>query len=77
MLSLPFIREYSGLVRTAIADKGVALDLDALLALDVSGAYGAYLVFVLVATGVIYFVGKRLKMPRGERLDRGGFHFKR
>ena len=34
MLSLPFIREYSDLVRTAIADKGVALDLDALLALD-------------------------------------------
>src|SRR5687767_5376932 len=34
MLSLPFIREYSDLVRKAVADKGVALDLDALLALD-------------------------------------------
>ena len=34
MLSLPFIRDNSELVRTAIADKGVALDLDALLALD-------------------------------------------
>src|SRR5688572_26813492 len=34
MLSLPFIRDNPDLVRTAIADKGVALDLDALLALD-------------------------------------------
>jgi seryl-tRNA synthetase len=34
MLSLPFIRDNSAIVREAIADKGVALDLDALLALD-------------------------------------------
>jgi len=34
MLSLPFLREYPDLVRKAIADKGVVLDLDALLALD-------------------------------------------
>ena len=34
MLSLPFIRENDAIVRRAIADKGVALDLDALLALD-------------------------------------------
>jgi seryl-tRNA synthetase len=35
MLSLPFIRENPEAVRKAVADKGVALDLDALLALDV------------------------------------------
>ena len=34
MLSLPFIREHHDPVRKAIADKGVALDLDALLSLD-------------------------------------------
>jgi len=34
MLSLPFIREHPDVVRKAIADKNVALDLDALLALD-------------------------------------------
>jgi seryl-tRNA synthetase len=34
MLSLAFIREHPDLVRKAIADKNVALDLDALLALD-------------------------------------------
>jgi len=34
MLSLPFIREHPDSVRKAIADKNVALDLDALLALD-------------------------------------------
>jgi seryl-tRNA synthetase len=34
MLSLPFIRGQSDAVRTAIAQKNVALDLDALLALD-------------------------------------------
>jgi len=34
MLSLPFIREHPDAVRKAIADKNVALDLDALLALD-------------------------------------------
>jgi seryl-tRNA synthetase len=34
MLSLPFIRDNSPIVRKAIADKGAALDLDALLALD-------------------------------------------
>ena len=34
MLSLPFIRDNPDTVRKAIADKGVALDLDALLALD-------------------------------------------
>ena len=34
MLSLPFIREHPDVVRTAIAQKNVALDLDALLALD-------------------------------------------
>jgi seryl-tRNA synthetase len=34
MLSLPFIREHPDLVRKAIADKNVALDLDALLVLD-------------------------------------------
>jgi seryl-tRNA synthetase len=34
MLSLPYIRENKALVTRAIADKGVALDLDALLALD-------------------------------------------
>jgi seryl-tRNA synthetase len=34
MLSLPFIRENPEVVRTAIAQKNVALDLDALLALD-------------------------------------------
>ena len=34
MLSLPFIREHRDAVGKAIADKGVALDLDALLALD-------------------------------------------
>jgi len=34
MLSLPFIRDKCAMVRKAIADKGVALDLDALLALD-------------------------------------------
>jgi seryl-tRNA synthetase len=34
MLSLPFIREHPDAVRTAIAQKKVALDLDALLALD-------------------------------------------
>ena len=34
MLSLPFIRENLDVVRKAIADKGVTLDLDALLALD-------------------------------------------
>jgi seryl-tRNA synthetase len=34
MLSLPFIREHPDAVRTAIAQKNVALDLDALLALD-------------------------------------------
>ena len=34
MLSLPFIRENPDLVRKAIADKNVRLDLDALLALD-------------------------------------------
>ncbi|HYI65280.1 MAG TPA: serine--tRNA ligase [Allosphingosinicella sp.] len=34
MLSLPFIRENSDAVRKAIADKGVSIDLDALLALD-------------------------------------------
>ncbi|HEV7660075.1 MAG TPA: serine--tRNA ligase [Allosphingosinicella sp.] len=34
MLSLPFIREYPDAVRQAIAQKNVALDLDALLALD-------------------------------------------
>jgi len=34
MLSLPFIRENPEIVRKAIADKNVALDLDALLALD-------------------------------------------
>jgi seryl-tRNA synthetase len=34
MLSLAFIRENEALVAKAIADKGVALDLDALLALD-------------------------------------------
>ena len=34
MLSLPFIRENSDLVRKAIADKNVRLDLDTLLALD-------------------------------------------
>jgi seryl-tRNA synthetase len=34
MLSLPFIRENPDAVRKAIADKGAALDLDALLALD-------------------------------------------
>jgi len=31
MLSLPFIRENPDAVRKAIADKGVTLDLDALL----------------------------------------------
>src|SRR5688572_125278 len=34
MLSLPFIRDNLDLVRKAIADKSVTLDLDALLALD-------------------------------------------
>jgi seryl-tRNA synthetase len=34
MLSLPFIRENQDQVRRAIGDKGVSLDLDALLALD-------------------------------------------
>ncbi|WP_114953545.1 serine--tRNA ligase [Sphingosinicella terrae] len=34
MLSLPFIRENADTVRRAISEKGVALDLDALLALD-------------------------------------------
>jgi seryl-tRNA synthetase len=34
MLSLPFIREHPDAVRTAIAQKNVALDLDALLARD-------------------------------------------
>ncbi|HKR23873.1 MAG TPA: serine--tRNA ligase [Allosphingosinicella sp.] len=34
MLSLPFIRDNPDIVRAAIAAKGVALDLDALLALD-------------------------------------------
>jgi len=34
MLSLPFIRENKALVTKAIADKGVALDLDALLTFD-------------------------------------------
>jgi seryl-tRNA synthetase len=34
MLSLPFIREHPDVVRTAIVQKNVALDLDALLALD-------------------------------------------
>ena len=34
MLSLPFIRDHQDQVRRAIADKAVALDLDALLALD-------------------------------------------
>jgi seryl-tRNA synthetase len=34
MLSLPFIRENPDLVRKAISDKGVKLDLDALLGLD-------------------------------------------
>ncbi len=34
MLSLPFIRDSSAIVRKAIADKGVALDLGALLGLD-------------------------------------------
>jgi seryl-tRNA synthetase len=34
MLSLPFIREHPDVVRTAIAQKNVALDLDALLTLD-------------------------------------------
>jgi seryl-tRNA synthetase len=34
MLSLPFIREHTDAVRTAIAQKNVALDLDSLLALD-------------------------------------------
>ena len=34
MLSLPFIRDNSAIVRKAVADKGVTLDLDALLALD-------------------------------------------
>jgi len=34
MLSLAFIREHAAAVRRAIADKDVALDLDALLALD-------------------------------------------
>ena len=34
MLSLPFIRENPDAVRTAIANKNVKLDLDALLALD-------------------------------------------
>ena len=34
MLSLQFIRENPDMVRTAIAQKNVALDLDALLALD-------------------------------------------
>ena len=34
MLSLPYIREHSDAVRQAIADKGVSLDLDALLARD-------------------------------------------
>lgn len=34
MLSLPFIREHPDVLRTAIAQKNVALDLDALLALD-------------------------------------------
>jgi seryl-tRNA synthetase len=34
MLSLPFIREHPDVVRTAIAQKNVALDLGALLALD-------------------------------------------
>ncbi|MGQ0589649.1 MAG: serine--tRNA ligase [Sphingosinicella sp.] len=34
MLSLPFIRDNAAIVRKAIADKGVTLDLDALLALD-------------------------------------------
>ena len=34
MLSLAFIRENPDAVRTAIAQKNVALDLDALLALD-------------------------------------------
>ena len=34
MLSLPFIRENPDIVRRAIAEKGVTLDLDALLALD-------------------------------------------
>ena len=34
MLSLPFIRDNPDAVRKAIADKNVALDLDALLALD-------------------------------------------
>jgi len=34
MLSLPFIRDNKAIVRRAIADKGVALDLDALLGLD-------------------------------------------
>jgi seryl-tRNA synthetase len=36
MLSLPFIRDNSAVVRKAIADKGVTLDLDALLSLDAS-----------------------------------------
>lgn len=35
MLSLPFIRENPDAVRTAIAQKNVALDLDALLGLDI------------------------------------------
>lgn len=34
MLSLPFIRDNKAIVRKAVADKGVALDLEALLALD-------------------------------------------
>jgi seryl-tRNA synthetase len=34
MLGLPFIRDHVDVVRKAIADKGVTLDLDALLALD-------------------------------------------
>lgn len=34
MLSLPFIRDHADVVRRAIADKNVSLDLDALLALD-------------------------------------------
>src|SRR5688572_9237924 len=34
MLSLPFIREHRNAVGKAIADKGVALDLEVLLALD-------------------------------------------
>jgi seryl-tRNA synthetase len=37
MLSLPFIRDNPEIVRKAIADKNVALDLDALLALDAEG----------------------------------------